>query len=582
MNFEFYFLRNGIKNFSLTFLFLLLLIPLPQLVRADEDDEVVSNPTVLIIYSSKQGEISENIRLLDIIVGHYTSDITVKEDSEVTKGDLIGVTHLLYYGEVKKTLPNNLSRVVEDFNGPIFGIGYNTEQFEDHFSFFTQKNELNIDGISFIGEEIKNIIEQTILNIELSTNTTTLIEGHAANRAFPLLVRNSTDFYYGVTSLDGVLPNYLSETLHEFFGISHQEVHPGIIRLEDIHPLVDPVPLKEIADLLFEKNIPYMIAVIPIYRDPETGEEFRFSDSPELLKVLKFMQNHGGTIIMHGYSHQYRYSETGEGFEFWDVKNDRPISVPPQKNSREKTRSDFSSEEDFQEYLTEIKNFETNYIQSKITKGINELVSYGLYPAAFEAPHYAISFNGYRVVSEHFSTYLGQLQISDDSWEMMRSSPTITTPSFINGLTLLPETIGYVDENEKDPIRKITQSIQKQQIVRDGVISGFYHPYLGIENFKEMIHEMETVPNLSWVDLKSFDTLTKADHVSIQFTNHEPEVKLDYVGMIKSSPEYYEPYLNRVTNGVLWVIATVAGFMIILFIAFILMLNFRKNKEGLR
>ncbi|MFK3960750.1 DUF2334 domain-containing protein [Guptibacillus hwajinpoensis] len=582
MNFEFYFLRNGIKNFSLTFLILLLLIPVPQLVRANEDDEVVSNPTVLIIYSSKQGEISENIRLLDIIVGHYTSNITVKEDSEVTKGDLIGVTHLLYYGEVKKTLPNNLSRLIEDFNGPIFGIGYNTEQFEDHFIFFTQINELNIDGISFIGEEIKNIFEQTILNIELSTNTTTLIEGHAANRAFPLLVRNSTDFYYGVTSLDGVLPDYLSETLHEFFGISHQEVHPGIIRLEDIHPLVDPVPLKEIADFLFEKDVPYMIAVIPIYRDPETGEELRFSDSPELLKVLKFMQNQGGTIIMHGYSHQYRYSETGEGFEFWDVKNDRPISVPPHKNSREKTRNDFSSEEDFQEYLTEIKNFETNYIQSKITKGINELVSYGLYPAAFEAPHYAISSNGYQVVSEHFSTYLGQLQISDDSWEMMRSSPTITTPSFINGMTLLPETIGYVDQNENDPIRKITQSIQKQQIVRDGVISGFYHPYLGIENFKEMIHEMETVPNLSWVDLKSFDTLTKADHVSIQFTNREPEVKLDYVGMIKSSPEYYDPYLNRVTNGVLWIIATVAGFMIILFIAFILMLNFRKNKEGLK
>ncbi|MGE6203890.1 DUF2334 domain-containing protein [Guptibacillus hwajinpoensis] len=576
MNFEIYFLRNGLKNLSITFLILLLLIPAPQLVRAGEDD-VVSNPTVLIIYSSKQGEISENIRLLDIIVGHYTSDITFKEDSDVIKEDLTGVTHLFYYGEVKKTLTNEVSRVVEDFNGTIFSIGYNTEQFEDHFDFVTQINELNIDGISFIDEDIRNIFEQTILNIELSTNTTTLMEGHAGNNAYPLLVKNKTNYYYGVTSLDGVLPDYLSESLHEFFGVSHQEVHPGIIRLEDIHPLVDPVPLKEIAKFLFEKDIPYMIAVIPIYRDPETGEELRFSDSPELLKVLKFMQNHGGTIIMHGYSHQYRYSETGEGFEFWDVKNDRPISVPPHKNSREKTRDDFSSEEDFQDYLTDIKSFETNYIESKITKGINELVSYGLHPAAFEAPHYAISSNGYKVVSEHFSTYLGQLQISDYSWEMMRSSPTITTPSFIEGMTLLPETIGYVDENEKDPIQKMTQSIQKQQIVRDGVISGFYHPYLGIENFKEMIHEMETVPNLSWVDLKSFDTLTKADHVSIQFTNHEPEVKLDYVGMIKSSPEYYEPYLNRVTNGVLWIIATVAGVMIILFIAFILILNFRKK-----
>ena len=34
----------------------------------------------------------------------------------------------------------------------------------------------------------------------------------------------------------------------------------------------------------------------------------------------------GGSIIIHGYTHAYRYSETGEGFEFWDAKADQPIT----------------------------------------------------------------------------------------------------------------------------------------------------------------------------------------------------------------------------------------------------------------
>ena len=71
-----------------------------------------------------------------------------------------------------------------------------------------------------------------------------------------------------------------------------------------------------------------MVAVIPIYTDPESGETHTFADSPELLKTLKEMQRDGGSIVLHGYTHQFRSSETGEGFEFWDVENNTPIYSP--------------------------------------------------------------------------------------------------------------------------------------------------------------------------------------------------------------------------------------------------------------
>ena len=91
-----------------------------------------------------------------------------------------------------------------------------------------------------------------------------------------------------------------------------------------------------------------------------------------------------------------------------------------------------------------MENYEKEYIETKITSGIHELVKYGLYPLAFEAPHYTMSQNGYKILSEHFSTYVGQVQLSDKDWEIMDTALYSTSPTFFNGMQLLPETMGYV------------------------------------------------------------------------------------------------------------------------------------------
>src|SRR5699024_6321850 len=161
----------------------------------------------------------------------------------------------------------------------------------------------------------------------------------------------------------------------------------------------------------------------------------------------------------------------------------------------------------------------------KLTKGIQELVNYGLYPLAFEAPHYTMSQNGYQVASNFFSTYVGQVQLSDQNWEVMDSTPYVTTPSFLGGMELLPETVGYVHPNDTQSFSKIASNIEEMNVSNDGVISGFYHPYLGVKGFEELMKRMENQPNLEWIDLKESDVWVKADNVSIHTENGE--VKLD-------------------------------------------------------
>src|SRR5690606_7994055 len=120
--------------------------------------------------------------------------------------------------------------------------------------------------------------------------------------------------------------------------------------------------------------------------NPETGERITLSESVKLVKVLQEMQRSGASIVLHGYYHQYRDSETGEGSEYWDIEHNRPIYQG--KNEPVLKRGDFATEQEYKEFLKKGAEFEERYIADTIQKGIFDLVEEGLYPIAFEAPHY--------------------------------------------------------------------------------------------------------------------------------------------------------------------------------------------------
>ena len=54
----------------------------------------------------------------------------------------------------------------------------------------------------------------------------------------------------------------------------------------------------------------------PVYKNPETGEEYHLTDAPDLLNVLKDIEAQGAVIVLHGYSDQAGSGKTGSGFEF--------------------------------------------------------------------------------------------------------------------------------------------------------------------------------------------------------------------------------------------------------------------------
>ena len=439
-----------------------------------------------------------------------------------------------------------------------------------------------VDELFLVDQPEKNmsITPEYVIDIDVMSETEIIVAGKksAESVSYPIGVKLDNYYYFAIDNFYAQKTAIIGEVLHDFFQVKHDDFHPAYIRLEDIHPLVDSEYLQEITNLLKEKKIPFMMAVIPVYTNPETGKEYHFSDSPKLLKVLKNAQKNGGSIVLHGYTHQFRLTETGEGFEFWDVENNTPIYSEADGVFTMKTEADFTDLATYERYIVELKQYESAYIRTKVTRGIQELANYGLYPLAFEAPHYTMSQHGYEILSEYFSTYVGQVQLSDKDWEIMNTAPYITTPSFFKGMQLLPETMGYVQQENPNAVQMMTDQAKKFSWTIDGMTSAFYHPYLGLEKFKEVIGEMEKIQGIDWIDLKQMDVWVKAENVNISTENGEiiPNVKKS--GLFFTSFDFPAYHLNRLVEIIIWIIAIVGGVAVVAFIGFTMFLTYRNAK----
>jgi uncharacterized protein YdaL len=327
-----------------------------------------------------------------------------------------------------------------------------------------------------------------------------------------------------------------------------------------------------------DKGIPVYLVIIPVYINPETGKKVTLDDAPDLKKVLEQLVSRGAYVISHGYTHTYHSTETGEGFEFWDSVMNQPITALAADESvaKIKSRDEFSSLEEYGKYLRSLQQIESQYTKNKLENSIHSLTNWGLPPTAFEAPHYAMSSNGYRVASQYFSAIFGQMQVSDTDWKVMTAPLFISSPAILNGMTLYPETIGYVNPDSLDPIGEVEEVLDEVAEVPGAVIGGIYHPYLGMEYLEEFVSLFEKVPNLQWIELDQYPHSVQTDYVQISMPGD---------GRILVKEEF--PWQTKITNyfkdnpveALLWVIVAVTGIFLSIFIVYIFFLRIRYRKQ---
>ena len=345
-----------------------------------------------------------------------------------------------------------------------------------------------------------NILDLDKVDI-LSKAYSTLTEN---NNTTPYII-NSDNFWFV-----GDIPfTYISEEdrylafadlLHNILRIPHRELHQAIMRLEDVDARTNLDDLNSIANYMMSKNIKFSVATIPIYKDPlgvENGgistTEY-ISNSPIGSRLKELYDIGAIEIVQHGTTHQYSKIDSsisdipnpydgvsGDDFEFMRVIKNRDLSYS---------------------YLYPEENDSKVWAKNRTIEGRDILRDIGIEAFAWEAPHYMAGANHYRAIRDIYPVQYGRVTYYPNESNLTKENRFIGQfyPYIIQrdiyGYKIIPENIHNIDNNPNYGFRKLLPKdtirfAKKLKVVRDGVASFYYHPYLRRAYLKTIIDGLE-------------------------------------------------------------------------------------------
>ncbi|MEC0829348.1 DUF2334 domain-containing protein, partial [Bacillus atrophaeus] len=140
-----------------------------------------------------------------------------------------------------------------------------------------------------------------------------------------------------------------------------------------------------------------------------------------------------------------------------------------------------------------------------------------------------------------------------------------TTPSMLHGMTLYPETIGFVDTSDQNPLGDIEDHISRMINFEGGVAGGFYHPYLGMKYLPELVDQMERIPNGEWLDLKKTKQTVKTDKVKIT-TNGDGTIHVE--NKLNFFTEFVKHHQQSPLEKALWILSAVVLLFVVMFVMY--------------
>ena len=393
-----------------------------------------------------------------------------------------------------------------------YGFSVSTLDSLDDFDMVKSNNKVFTKG-----EPNANIID--ISNRRLVT-VVAVAYSTKKRREIPYIIKSKNLMYIADSPFASATENdrYLlfADMLHDILHEQHEESHSALIRIEDVDPLQSPDQLRDIADILSARGIPFLVGVIPFYVDPEEGIRVSLSDKPDFVDAIKYMVKNGGTIVMHGVTHQYK-GTTAVDFEFWDGSTDKPIK-------------DETAEGD----------------AKKIEMGLQEFMKNGLSPLIWETPHYTASFTLYNTIAKYFSSAMEQRLAIEDA-DYSQYFPYIINKDLF-GQKIYPENLGYVPLNPNKAeseayVQTIIKNAKTNLYVRDGFASVFFHPFLDLDLLKQLVDGIEKLgytyidlrEQKNWVKTKDRIILTGSQNYTIHLEDQYLfEAYFDHTGEIKS------------------------------------------------
>jgi len=290
-----------------------------------------------------------------------------------------------------------------------------------------------------------------------------------------------------------------SDVLHDMLGIYHKENHKAIMRLEDVDARTNLNDLNQIAQYMHKQKIPFSVATIPVYEDP-LGIENNGVATRELLsnsdvgQTLKSLYDKGQIyIVQHGTTHEY-YDNLNEPES--EIKNPyNGLSGNDFEFMRVRENADLSYT-----YLHPTKDDSGTWAKDRIQMGKNILTDLGVSAFSWEAPHYMAGPNHYRAIADIYPVQYARVlyypyEKSDDpskKYQFIGQFYPYVIKKDLYGTTVIPENIHNIEDLPNPGYRQLFPAdtirfAKKLKVVRDGIASFYYHPYLGDQYLKDII-----------------------------------------------------------------------------------------------
>jgi uncharacterized protein YdaL len=458
---------------------------------------------VLVIHDSLPGPLPPGVidgdNILDLL-GHFGLKGTLIRIEDYRSGDLSRYRFVIVLGVDTRKIeyPAPLISNIRSAKIPVFWIGNHLlelttdPQFTARIGFRPGGRSIPQDfktvqynGVSLL----KNDPHISLIDILDPSKATVVATAHnAGGMSVPYIVR-SGDFWYCADSPFGFAgegDRYLvfCDVLHEFFKMPHEVERSALLRLEDVSAEEDPAVLRKYADYLHDRNIPFQISLVPIFVDPKENLEVYLSDRPEFVRAIRYMVSKGGSVVMHGVTHQFRGKSTDD-YEFWDEFSNRPIP-----------------------------NDSRALVEKKLRLAMEECFKNGIYPLTWETPHYTASQLDYHIFSDFFNSAYDR-NLAVDQAEAGHYFPYTTTDRY--GRFIIPENLGYIPAEKPDP-KALIKNCERLKVVRDGVASFFFHPFLDIKYLEECIDGIEGL-GYQFISIRDYDLRVQMDaHLTQTYT----------------------------------------------------------------
>jgi len=326
--------------------------------------------------------------------------------------------------------------------------------------------------------------------------------------SFPWAIRSANLTYVGEVPF-----SYISETdryvvfsdlLFPALAPTATPSHLALVRLEDVDPTADPAALRQFADYLSSQHVPFSVGVIPEYTDPKgyynggKKQTITLAQAPALVAALKYMQSKGGTIIEHGFTHQYSNvanpynGVTGDDAEFYRARCSTTQQPPytfdsPCQNS------------DYIVWTGPLPGDSSSWAAGRVQSGRSLFSKAGLsQPTIWETPHYFASAADYMGIDTVYSTRYereifpsGLLGGSLDYTHIFgQFFPYVVHDAY--GEKVIPENLGNYEPvvANNNPPRLPADIIRNAQVnlaVTQGVASFFFHPTYPLSELEQIV-----------------------------------------------------------------------------------------------